>query len=173
MARHPSIDPPAAAWRYLSVPTDEVVTSTTYAEMPTPDRIDAVDAPNGLLYVAYRANWRRTTASDTIGAAIFYDGVQVGRMTNAGGALTASDITWNAAAVTWAALHSDPANGLQSTTGGADVTLGAGALLANTAGVGGLALFVVTPGIHSVGIRFKTSANSVRRKLGELWVAGG
>jgi hypothetical protein len=173
MAKQPWVDPPAAAWRYLSVPTDEQVTSATYVAMPTPDRIENVESPTGLIYVAYRANWRRTNANDTIGAAIFLDGVQIGRFTNAGGALTVVDITWAAAAITWGALYTDPANTLQTTTGSSDVTLGPGGVFASTAGNGGIAIFAAGPGAHQVDVRFKTSANGVRRKLAELWVAGG
>ena len=159
---------------YLSIPTSQSVTSTTYTTLTTPDLISVTIGTGGLIYVAYMATWSSSVANAG-NAAIFLGANQVQGIASGTATAPAVQAATSAAAGISAPLATGTAGlygGAQTANYTGNVTTGqiVSSNLASTVGASGFTTIFAAPGTYNVSIQFKSSSGSVTALNRQLWV---
>ena len=153
-------------------PTQQTITSTTYASMPTPDRVSQIVVPaDGILSVGFMAMVYESVAS-AARIAIHVNGVQLRAPDTVAGSVVQEAPIGSAAR--WSLCYS-PYWGLRTfvpTTGltGLPTTP---VVLAQSAvsGSGGFWVpIIMTPGTYDVEVKYKVSSGTLYAKERRLWV---
>jgi hypothetical protein len=155
------------------VPAAETRTNSAYGSMPTPDVVRGIEVPSdGLLFIAYRAQWRETVAG-AARAAIFVGSSQLQNLLESSGYSAQEGRTNNSSANLWGLLvsHGVGLNGnaissptpLAIPTTGASLGIDQGPLGASTSRVygGGVIAVEVAAGRYDVGVQFRATSGSV------------
>ena len=159
------------------IATEETRTVNSYATLTTPDRVQNVVLPtNGLLFVAYQAEWKASAGAVTGRAAIFLGANQLKESqagTNA--APVAQSAASGGTADQWKPLSTEQyglvtASGSVAYTG--DVTTGQalGATGEGPTWGGGACIIFAAAGTYDVSIQFLCSSGTVSVKNRKLWV---
>jgi len=159
------------------IATEEARTNVAYGLLTTPDQVSGIVMPtDGLICVAYRANWKNSVASAGR-AAVFLGANQLQKTPQTTAAPTVQEASGNGSANVYRPLVSDPRWGLSqsdsSTAYTGDVTTGQlmqGYNFSEGGQAGGAMLIFAAAGTYDVSVQFKSSSGSVTVKERKLWV---
>lgn len=147
----------------------ETITSTSYADMTTPDRVQNIVLPtDGLIDIYYHAEWS-SSVSNVGKAAIFLGSNQLKKPTSTGGTsvqeVTSAASNIESPVVTCSAGLVAAVNSVDY---GGPVTTGQ--VIGDNNGIGGACTVFAAAGTYTVGIKYKSSSGTVQRRYGKLWV---
>lgn len=146
---------------YLSIPTSQSVTSTTYTSLATPDQLPITMVSGGWLMIGFQGQWF-SSVSAAGSAAIFVNGNQI-RIQSSAGPVVQSATT---VGVGQNSLYTSVAGlGAASNT----ATDGNTQIIGFT-GAGGIITSIAPAGTYNVGIQFKSTSGSVTASARQLWV---
>lgn len=158
---------------YVSIPTSQSTTSTTYTYLATPDSVsNVVISTGGLIFVAYQAMWNSSVATaSNVSAAVFLNTNQLQAIQSTTTTTPTVQAATNGAASTVAEPLASTFAGLiagaQTSAYTGNVTTGQ---VLGTNATGGIITIFAAAGTYTVGVEFKAASGSVTVSNRQLWV---